>query len=327
MRFYFDESGDFSPPKDTAEHKAAVVVGVDIPEVIESAVFATYDKYVASLSAAELERGEPKGRRLNDKSRRRFCEMMVEQRDVFVTPALLDLTTLANGRAKAGTESLIRKLNLLAPQCTHETLANEFRLLARQITNLSTEQNLRILATARSLFHALKYCILFHSGKEYDSCWENIEIHIDPVQAQAGSRERIVFEHMMLGWIAAWTQSEPIIAINEIHTKDHPFVRKYSLPTGKIDLGALLRDRIHWTSSATNRGIQIADMCATINAQAIRRVVTPSDLGNYGQLMRRNVLAPDLAPGLFTVGDEVFDLGGRYVGLLGAIKRARQEAK
>jgi hypothetical protein len=323
MRFYFDESGDFSPPSNGTEHKSSVVVGVDIPELIETKVFDSYDRFVAGLDAAEFDRSEPKGRRLTEESRKRFCEAIVEQREVIITPALLDLTTLANGRAEAGIESLVKKLNTIAPQCTYETLANEVQLLARQITNLSVEQNLRILATARSLFHTLKHCILFHAGNEYDACWENIEVNIDPVQMQAGGRERIVFERMMLGWIAAWTRSDKIMMVNEIHTKDHPFVQKYSMPTGKIDLGALLRDRVKWTPSASSRGIQIADMCATINAQATRRIVMPSDLHNYGTLMRRNVLAPELAPGLFTVGDEDFDLGGRYVGLLDAIKHAR----
>lgn len=323
MHFYFDESGDFSPPKETTEHKAAVVVGVDIPEAIEASVFDSYDRFVAGLAVVEFHRGEPKGRLLTEDNRRRFCQMMAKQRDVFITPALLDLTSLANGRAEAGKQSLVRKLNEIAPQCTYETMANEVRLLARQVANLSVEQNLRILATARSLFHTIKHCILFHSGNDYDSCWENIDVDIDPVQVQAGSRERIVFEAMMLGWITAWTQTDPIITITEIHTHEHPFVRKYSRSGGGIDLGALLRDRIRWPSSVTSRGIQIADMCATINAQAIRQIVTSSDLSNYGMLMRCNVLAPELAPGLFTVGDEAPDPSRRYSGLLGAIKRAR----
>lgn len=324
MQFYFDESGDFSPPKTDGEHKASIAVGVDIPESIESRVFGSYDRFVAGLSPNEFDRKEPKGRLLSDKSRKHFCEMLVAQNDVFVTPAMLDLTTLANGRAKQGVESLLKKLNEIAPQCKYESMANEVLLLARQIANLSVEQNLRVLAVAKSLFHVLKHCILFRSGPEYHSCWEHMEVNIDPVQRGGGSREAIVFERMMLGWLTAWTISHPIITIKEIHTDDHPFVRLYSAGKGMIDMGALLRDRIRWPSSATNRGIQIADMCATINSLAVRRIVDAGDLRNYGIMMRCNVLSPELAPGLFIVGDESFDLGSRYLGLLGAIKDARE---
>jgi hypothetical protein len=148
---------------------------------------------------------------------------------------------------------------------------------------------------------------------------------IDPVQQRSGSRERIVFESMMLGWITAWTQLDPIITIEGTHTEDHPFVRHYAIDDKGIDMGALLRDRIRWPSSSTSRGIQISDMCATINSLVVRRIVDASDLRNYGTLMTRNVLAPHLAPGIITVSEEQLDLGTRYLGLLGAIKAARKD--
>ena len=62
MQFYFDESGDFSPPQGNTEHKASVVVGVDIPETIESRVFESYDIFVAGLTPKEFDRnGQIKG--------------------------------------------------------------------------------------------------------------------------------------------------------------------------------------------------------------------------------------------------------------------------
>jgi hypothetical protein len=324
MHFYFDESGDFSPPNDATEHKASVVVGVDIPEIIEASVFESYDNFVKGLQSEELDRGEPKGRMLTDDGRRHFCEMLAGQENVFITPAILDLTSLANGRAKAAIDSLVEKLNCIAPQCKYETMTNDVRLLARQIANLSIEQNLRMLAIAKCLFHALKHSILFRCEPEYESCWDNIIIDIDPVQQRSSSRERIVFESMMLGWITAWTHRDPIVTIEGTYSADHPFSRRYSIDGEGIDIGALLRDHIRWPSSSTSQGIQISDMCATINSLAVRRIVDTNDLRNYGMLMTRNVLAPQLAPGLITVSEEKLDLGTRYSGLISAITAARK---
>lgn len=323
MHFYFDESGDFSPPSSMGEHKSAVVVGVDIPEVAEAGVFASFNNFVNSLSSNELDRGEPKGRLLTDENRKQFCEAIAAQEPLIVTPTLLDLTTLADGAGNKSKESLIAKLQSIAPECKYESMANELRLLARQIANLSLQQNLRLVALAHCIFQSVKNCVLFHSASEYDSCWDDLVIDIDPVQPRPGSREQIVFEKIMLGWMTAWSKQDPIVIIEEIHTEDHPFIRNYAAGTG-IDLGALLRDRIRWPSSSSSPGLQIADMCATVNSLVVRRIVNAQHLHDYGVLMKRSCLGPLDAPGLLTIADCDVDVGSRYAGLTQAIEQARQ---
>ena len=73
MLFYFDESGEFERPHG---HRAGIVVGVVLPESARDDVFGRFQQFLATLSASEHDRGEPKGARLSDDSRSRFAELV-----------------------------------------------------------------------------------------------------------------------------------------------------------------------------------------------------------------------------------------------------------
>lgn len=134
MFFYFDESGGFeSRPQG---HRAGIVVGVALPESARDEAFGRFRRFVATLSHNECDRREPKGARLSDDSRSRFCEFAADCEDLLVTVAMLDLTPLAQLDAKTFRDSIVKKLNWWAGQCRYQTMRDEVTLLAKQAGNL-----------------------------------------------------------------------------------------------------------------------------------------------------------------------------------------------
>ena len=75
MLFYFDEAGDFNPPK-FDEHRCSVYVGLVVPETIEFSVRHAFEVFCRGLKSTEkTPTGEPKGSQLQLNSRERFFEI------------------------------------------------------------------------------------------------------------------------------------------------------------------------------------------------------------------------------------------------------------
>ena len=91
MYFYFDESGDFAIPGSPTTHKAAVVMGVAVSDLIHNELRQQFHRFVAGLEASECLKGEPKGSRLSYAHRRAFCEMLAGYDGILLTPVTLDL--------------------------------------------------------------------------------------------------------------------------------------------------------------------------------------------------------------------------------------------
>lgn len=330
MKFYFDESGSFRIPT-AGEHCVGIVVGVTIPETAEAEVFAKYDDFIATLSSSAFKSPrsgidkEPRGYLLSLEERQRFCQMISELEPVLIDPVILDITSLAkSGRdVKIG---LVKKLEWYASQCVHQTMRDETLLLSRQFNRLSDNQALRLFALAQCIRRTFQSTLLFRSGDEYLNCWDSLRFEIDPVQVKPGSREEQVFKWTILGWLAAWSVKEPITTVEEIHTQDHPFVKNFETKNG-IDLGKVLKENIHYVSSARSKGVQIADMAASVVSYATNGIVQFANLESYGLLMNRNVYAPEHAVGLFSVVEENMIDINRYEGLTQAIDFSRRRRR
>src|SRR6266536_3139391 len=140
-------------------------------------------------------------------------------------------------------------------------------LIARQYRNLSINQALRIYSLSNCILEALEHAIIFLGNRGHEKVWEDVRFEIERVQVRPNSREEKVFSLMVLAWLTGWSRSRPFTLVREIHTPDHPFVRKYALSDG-IDIGKLVRGRIDWVDSSESGGMQIADIGAKIVYQA-----------------------------------------------------------
>ncbi len=317
MKFFFDESGDFRLDDDGVP-RVGIVVGITIPETAEAEVIARFDEFVGTLSPSAFKKGEPKGNRLTFDERKRFAEMIAANDRIVVTPALLDIASI-NKAKKDVKGDMVRRMRDLASQCIHDEMKEESYLLSRQFNNLSDNQSLRLGSVAYCIKRAFEQTIILLSGKEYHGCWDEMRFEIDPVQLKRGSREEQVFKWTMLGWLQGWSQRAPSMTITEIHTDDHPLMQKYRTPNDKFDLNKLYKENIHYPASSESRGLQIADMAASIVHYAASGIVTFDNLNNYGVLLTNNLWSARHVHGLFCLTDPSDVDYDRYQGLTEAV--------
>ena len=321
MDFYFDESGDFRLEDDGVQ-RVGIVAGITIPESAEAEVFAGYDDFVVTLAPSAFKKGEPKGNLLTYDERRRFAQMIADNKKIVVTPAMLDIGSISRG-AKDVRADTIRRMQELAEQCVHATMKEEVHLLAKQFNNLSDNQSLRLGSVAYCIKRAFEQTIILLLGEEFFDCWDQMRFEIDPVQVRRGSREERVFKWMMLGWLQAWSQKSPTMMITEIHTEAHPLIKNYSMNDDQFDLVKIYRDNLHYPRSSESKGLQIADMAASIMHHAVRGIATLDNLMNYGLLLKNNLWAPKYAHGLFCLTDQSLVDYKRYAGLTEAVAKAQ----
>ncbi len=321
MKFYFDESGDFRLDDDGVQ-RVGIVVGITVPESAEAEIFARFDEFVATLSPSAFKKKEPKGNLLTLEERTRFAQMIADNAKIIVTPAVLDIASITREKKQVRGD-MVRRMRELAEQCIHETMQKDVHLLANQFKNLSGNQSLRLGSIAYCIKRAFEQTIILLSGNEYFACWHQMRFEIDPVGVRRGNREELVFKWTMLGWLQGWSQKSPTMTITEIHTENHPVIKNYSTSNDKFDLNKIYRDNLHYPRSLESKGLQIADMAASIIHHAVCGIVTFDDLMNYGLLLKNNLWAPKYAHGLFCFTDPSDVDCNRYEGLTDAVAKVR----
>jgi hypothetical protein len=322
MKFFFDESGSFRVPGDRQEHAVGIVVGVVVPENGEADLFQRFHQFTDKLPRSAFKDNEPKGSLLDDKGRRSFAVLVSESDGCMVCPTILDLTSMA-GRAVEIRNKIVTKLNAWATQCKYETMRREVDLLGRQVGNLSPVAAFRLAAWAQCIKRCIADSIIAHSGREFHDCWTDVTFEIDAVQPKAASREQQVFTNMLPAWVTAWCQRDPFTLIEEIHTEDHPFVRRWDTERG-IDLGKMFRGNVRFSSSHISLGLQIADMASSVVRRAVAGLVSAYDLSTYGLMLKGTLRSSTHAHGLFSFAElNETDIARRFQGLVEAVEHAR----
>ena len=192
-------------------------------------------------------------------SRERFFDMLGMFPDVKIVPATLDLSESRRYLEKTAPKNMRAVLYEHAAKCVYPTMKDQVRLLGRQFANVSFQQMLRMLTLASCVKLAIQHMVIFLSMRKYWSCYESMSFTIDKLGS--GNREEKLLDFLLFSWIAAWSSTEPLELIREIHTSDHPFVRKYETDGG-VDLTRLMRGNIKYVSSESSRGLQMVDIVA-----------------------------------------------------------------
>ena len=242
---------------------------------------------------------------------------------ILVCPIMLDLTSIV-GQPQSDAAGLVsRKLIQLQATCKHEAFRNQIAALASDIGALSTQQALRLAAWAKCIARTVHDSIIRHSGTKYESSWNSLRFEIDPVENIPGNREERVFETMLPMWVSSWSHDEPFTEIEGIDTADHPLVKNWDCNDG-LDIGKMFKDNVHYVSSASSKGIQLADMTASLVRRSVMGIANAADLQNYGFMMTKTIGKPLHACGMFCLAPaEIKDLERRYHGIADAINAAR----
>jgi len=300
MKFYFDESGEFSIPKNQEEHAVAVVMGIAISDLIENKLEEEYKKFVSSLESYELKNNEPKGYLLTNEKKHEFCDMLSKFDGISITPVTLDLSSLADSVYTKLNEIFSSYLKEYSKKMKYKQARRQLLLLSKQFNNLSVQQALRIYSIVNCFREALEHSILFLSNRGHEFSWNNIKCEIDRVYLNPNNREEKVLSFVIFAWLCGWSISHPFSLIKEIHTKEHPFVKKYDTGNG-IDIAKLLRNNIYWEDSKNNWGLQIADIASNIVFKACCSLwKNKENLILYSSLMRSSHYGAKRGPGLFS---------------------------
>lgn len=323
MRFYLDEAGSFSPPADPSRHQACVVMGVAVADSSAPNLEAKFRHFVDSLSADETVDGEPRGYLLTTDHEMEFCEILHTCSGISLTPVTLDLAYVQGVNPTKYRDDFREVLAAGTEKWPNREAATDWQLLAQQARNLSFPQLLRIHGYANCVQEALHHAIVFLSHGEFAASWHTVGIDIDRVQARPGSREERVFSRMMFSWLQAWSKERPQPTIREIHTADHPFVRNY-VKDRRIDMTALLWDKISWVDSKESWGIQIADIAASIVYKAVQDLDDAQGAATrFGSLMRSSNYGSGRGPGLYSPTDPSSNewIRGKYLVLQEMMRR------
>ena len=321
MKFYFDESGRFTLPNNPLQHRAAVVVGVAVSELIEDELRQGFQEFVAGLSDDEKNEGEPKGRLLKLRSRSDFCDLLAGIDGVQLTPVTLDMNVLGESprlMAKELGEHIAGRAGL----CVHESMRNALQILSKKVTELSYAQMWRLYAWANAFREALSHAVVFLSNRGHAESWNKARFEVDMVQPDKEGMENSVFRDIILGWLESWSRWKPLVCIEEIHTAEHPFVKNFDSGKG-IDISKLIGGNIHFVDSGESWGVQIADIAANIVFRALHDLQNKNGgLFVFSSLMRSSPYDATRGAGfLGPFGEPAIDYSKKYCGLVESLRR------
>lgn len=290
----------FAVPRDRTQHRAAVVACLAVPDDVAPELERRYRDFASTLERDERVNGEPKGARLCERHKKMFGDLLRRfSHRISLTPVTIDLSVLSGTAYASIAGGMAETLREWVPKMKHDGPREHLSLLARQSENLSADQALRIFALAICFREALHHAVLFLSHGEFEKSWEDLRFIMDRVHTKPNSREEQVFSIMVLGWLTAWSDTEPVTTIKEIHTSTHPIIRKYATGDG-LELGSMLRDQVEWRDSASEWGLQVVDMAAAIVGDAVKNPSVPSAVRAFARVMRASFYSHRRGPGLFT---------------------------
>lgn len=318
MHLFIDEAGDFAVPAIDSEHRVAVSVAVAFTDRCWESVRVAFGAFRSRLTPAELQRGEPRWHLLTPQHRDEFISFLKRDDGVSITPVTLDLGHLVHIDWLG---PLLARLELQPSLMLHDKAKDQTQTLFQQARNLSVVQHLRIYCWAYCVYQSLYHAILFLGHGLDGPSWDTVSIEIDAVQRKTATREKQVFQIMLLAWMAGWTVSRPFALVEGIHTETHPFIRNYLLESG-IDLGKLVRDNLSWGISAGSVGLQIADLVAGAVYAAASAPDDKDAVGLYGRLMKNSSFyGPRRGPGLFSpLSEELEFVSKKYDALSAAMR-------
>jgi len=302
MEFYFDDSGDFSLPKED-EEEVSLWVGIVIPETCKKSVskkYLTWEKEVCSKGSCHK---EIKGSELDLFSREMLFAYLHDERDILIQPAIVDLQT-QHRLSPAGINIFLRELAYAnSAHLASAAEREQVQLHGRRIGNLSEEQILKFFTLTHCMIESIRKALLFLSHGQYSACWTDIHYWVDRSSKKPLSREESVFRES-LGWaLHHFTKREPIELLEWIHSDQHPFVKNF-VTKDKIN-GKRLVKNIHFDDSCKNWGLRLADVIANSMKRALSDLEDKNGMLHlYDMIMEHSPLGPLSNLGFVVITDE-----------------------
>jgi len=273
-------------------------MGILIPENRMSEIEKRFTEWERNLSDGEKEKGEVKGKLLSKESRNEFFNIIGNESDILINPAIIDLQIQKEFAPENMTEEL-RDLNIKnITGITSEELRNAENLHARMIGNLSDSQFLKYMTLEVCIIEILRFSILFRNSENIKSFWNKIKILVDRSSTKDNSREEQVFRKS-LGWfLYNHTKKNPFELIEGVHDENHPFIINFDTHKG-FD-GRKMFKHIYFKNSQDYMGLQIIDIIANSMYKSLNDLDNSNGmLDFYKKIMSHSPLGSNSNLGFF----------------------------
>jgi hypothetical protein len=297
MHFFFDESGDFSIPRDAGPRRAGVVAGLIVPDHVLAELEKKYRDFASTLEPSERVKGEPKGFRFCYRHKKQFAELLGRFiYRVALAPFTFDLSSLEGDHANPNARSA-EAIREWIPKMEHEEPRKRLELLAKQFERLSVNQAHRLYSLANGFREAIWAAVSFFATGPNEASWEKLYFEVDRVHTKPNNREEQVFSGLIGAWLYAWSEVMPLQLIAEVHKPNLLLFKKYG-KNGHLDLNPMLVGNIQFVNSADRWGVQVADISAAIIGDAVRNPTKYESVVPYVKLMRACPYITPRGPGL-----------------------------
>jgi len=269
MELYFDESGAFQLSTPGAEN-FSFVMGIIIPEESSDKLKDDFDWFELQLAATERSQGEPKGKLLTPIHRRILLEILKAHRNVMLVPVTVNLGCAESEFLRSAPKNIRSQIECNLDEESPFFTRFERELLARQIGNLSSSVLTRILAYAIGVLRTFEAITLYFWCEKFYNDYAPIQIIFDRVAAP-GSREELVFNGAVYGYISNWSYRVPIKTDPRIEPQ-HPLLARFGeYINGRLALSLtkMLPRKIQFKDSRDCWQVRLADFFANTWSRVI----------------------------------------------------------
>jgi hypothetical protein len=263
MRNFIDDSGSFN----WHDKGRSPFCGVTIAERSLPAVLERFKRWRCSIVGARSAR-ELKGAELTPSQLDSFADkvLIAADRDVWLTVVAADTTLTQEQVVRKLTEQASAMFQRASDMCGDEgklPLKEYYRQLSGWARNRSPENVLWLAALETAVTQTLQHCIVRFLEPGDENEFTSLSIAIDESFIRRDEHVAFWREWFRVAMMSHAEQN-PLIIPRGWREQGHPFIRKFEIHPGVLDLNQLYVRDTGFFRSKDVPGLQIADVCATI---------------------------------------------------------------
>jgi hypothetical protein len=284
MRIFIDESGAF----DWNFPGRSIFCGITVPDRDLEALFNRFLRWRRTIIGQS--KRELKGSELTENQLSSFAAKVLPatDRDIWLTVVGIDTkitheSIVCQLRDQAGI--IFGQSSCIAGEHSNNKLQETYRQMAGWVKNRSPQNVLWIIALIETIVKTLNHTNVRFAEPEDDQEFQTIKIQID--QSFVKDDQHVAFwREWLRAELAKSSRTEHLIVIKQWRERNHPFIEKYVIHPGLVDLRKLFINDTGFFRSERSLGLQIADICAHI----IYRHHRNTGAGNAYTHLRRRIV-------------------------------------
>ena len=263
MRNFIDDSGSFN----WQDKGRSLFCGVTIAERSLPVVLERFDRWRSSVIGVRSTR-ELKGAELTPRQLDSFADkvLMGADRDVWLTVVAADTRLTDERLVRMLAEQASAMFQRASDMCAEEgnrSLKEYYHQLSGWARNRSPENVLWLAALEEVVTQTLQHCIVRFLEPGDESEFTSLSIAIDESFIRRDAHVAFWREWFRVAMMRH-AERNPLIIPRGWREQGHPFIRRFEIHPGVLDLNQLYVRDTGFSRSKDVPGLQIADICANI---------------------------------------------------------------